>query len=251
MGEQICELPIIPNRPTDRVIWFHNKHGSYTMKSTYSWLIFKKAGFGPHRLFWKIIWKLQILPKILFMWRLSHDFLLKNVQISSIKQSFGKGCLKCSDDGDETAFHALKECTKACAILALRGLNGSLLKRFTKDALIVIIFVSIARQAPSTSTIGQPRMGHTKSISSVVEKHGWQAFCLLPDDVFPQMLKEIYAHLSSPENALSMCEVKVPLQVNKEQTPNKGVISKKLLLEPEKEDDEGEKPTAKKYTTEK
>ncbi|MBA0557492.1 hypothetical protein Golob_014560, partial [Gossypium lobatum] len=87
VGDQICELPIIPNRPTDR-----------------------------------------ILPKILFVWRLSHDLLLKNVQISSIKQSFGKGCLKCSG-GDETAFHALKECTKACAILALRGINGSLLKR--------------------------------------------------------------------------------------------------------------------------
>ncbi|MBA0739452.1 hypothetical protein Gogos_012723, partial [Gossypium gossypioides] len=50
-----------------------------------------------------------------------------NVQISSIKQSFRKGCLRCSG-GDETAFHAIQECTKACVILVLRGPNGSLLK---------------------------------------------------------------------------------------------------------------------------
>ncbi|MBA0587133.1 hypothetical protein Gorai_000268, partial [Gossypium raimondii] len=234
------------------------------MKSAYSRLIFKKVGFGPHRLFWKIIWKLQILPKILFVWRLSHDFLLKNVQISSIKQSFCKGCLKCSDDGDETTFHVLKECTKACAILALRGLNdlitilwnlwnsrnNAIFRGKNEDAraiwkwanvlgddfrlsssfplldkhhplpLFHTLIHSSARQQKLITTKTFPnnlcawkrdfffKIGteYTKAISSVVEKHGWQAFCLLLDDVFPQVLKEIYAHLSSPKNELSMCE---------------------------------------------
>ncbi|KAK5836119.1 hypothetical protein PVK06_011871 [Gossypium arboreum] len=100
MWERICELPIIPNGSTGRVIWFHNKDGSYIMKSAYLWLILKK--------------------------RLGHDFLLTNVKISSINQSFGRGCLKC-DGGEETALHALKECTKALTILALGGLEGRLL----------------------------------------------------------------------------------------------------------------------------
>ncbi|KAH1082784.1 hypothetical protein J1N35_022545 [Gossypium stocksii] len=45
-------------------------------------------------------------------------------------------------------------------------------------------------------------MGYTKAISSVVEKHGWQLFCLHPDDVLTKVLKEFYAHLTSPDNVV-------------------------------------------------
>ncbi|XP_016681318.1 uncharacterized protein [Gossypium hirsutum] len=39
------------------------------------------------------------------------------------------------------------------------------------------------------------------AISSIVEKHGWQILCLHLDDVLTKVVKEFYAHLTSPENA--------------------------------------------------
>ncbi|KAH1113940.1 hypothetical protein J1N35_007318 [Gossypium stocksii] len=44
-------------------------------------------------------------------------------------------------------------------------------------------------------------MGYTGPIYSVVEQHGWQLFFLHPDDVLTKVVKEFYAHLTSPNNA--------------------------------------------------
>ncbi|KAH1107522.1 hypothetical protein J1N35_011290 [Gossypium stocksii] len=46
-----------------------------------------------------------------------------------------------------------------------------------------------------------PFMAYIEAISSIVEQHRWQIFCLHPNDVFPQVMKEFYAHLTSPEIA--------------------------------------------------
>ncbi|KAH1055746.1 hypothetical protein J1N35_033811 [Gossypium stocksii] len=35
----------------------------------------------------------------------------------------------------------------------------------------------------------------------MVEKHGWQLFCLHPEDVLTKVVKEFYAHLASLDNA--------------------------------------------------
>ncbi|KAK5825557.1 hypothetical protein PVK06_020406 [Gossypium arboreum] len=43
-------------------------------------------------------------------------------------------------------------------------------------------------------------MSYTEAISSVVEQCEWQIFCLHPNDVFSKVVKEFYAHLTSPEN---------------------------------------------------
>lgn len=51
MARMICELPLLQHGPEDRIIWFHDSRGTYTTKSRYSWLVLKKVGFGPHRLF--------------------------------------------------------------------------------------------------------------------------------------------------------------------------------------------------------
>ncbi|KAH1105744.1 hypothetical protein J1N35_009512 [Gossypium stocksii] len=76
MGERICNLPIPPTDVNDCRTWLHNPHDAYTSKSTYSWLSLKRIGFGPHRLYWKIIWKLKMLPNVkVFSWRIGHDIL--------------------------------------------------------------------------------------------------------------------------------------------------------------------------------
>ncbi|KAA3479799.1 reverse transcriptase [Gossypium australe] len=64
IGECICNLLIPTNDVKDIRTWLQNPHGVYTSKSAYSWLSLKRIGFGPHRLFWRIIWKFKMLPKI-------------------------------------------------------------------------------------------------------------------------------------------------------------------------------------------
>lgn len=48
---KICDLSFINNGLVDKVVWFHAPNRVYTAKSGYSWLMLKKIGFGPHRVF--------------------------------------------------------------------------------------------------------------------------------------------------------------------------------------------------------
>ncbi|KAK5846845.1 hypothetical protein PVK06_003144 [Gossypium arboreum] len=63
-GDRICELPTENKGQKDCMVWFHNPHGYSSSKTAYSWLLLKEMGYRPHRFFWKIIWKLDVLPKI-------------------------------------------------------------------------------------------------------------------------------------------------------------------------------------------
>ncbi|KAK5771473.1 hypothetical protein PVK06_047677 [Gossypium arboreum] len=44
-------------------------------------------------------------------------------------------------------------------------------------------------------------IGYSEVISSIVEKHGRQIFCLHPDDIHTKVVNEFYAYLTSPDNA--------------------------------------------------
>ncbi|MBA0669638.1 hypothetical protein Goklo_024759 [Gossypium klotzschianum] len=85
----------------------------------------KHVGFGPHRLFWKLVWKLQTLPKIkVFCWRLGHDILPTYENISKIRRDFDCMCLHCGIE-KETLIHALKDCPRARVVLMYGGLNNA------------------------------------------------------------------------------------------------------------------------------
>lgn len=58
LGNRICNLLIVREDMDDRIIWFHSPSGAYSTKSGYSWLILRKVGYRPHRLFWRLVWKL-------------------------------------------------------------------------------------------------------------------------------------------------------------------------------------------------
>ncbi|XP_052486359.1 uncharacterized protein LOC128041079 [Gossypium raimondii] len=78
-------------------------------------------GYGPHRFFWKAIWKLDTLPKIrVFTWRVGHEILPTNCKIATIRQGFDKGCPRCGAE-TETLLHALKDCPTSRAVLSIRG----------------------------------------------------------------------------------------------------------------------------------
>ncbi|KAH1082202.1 hypothetical protein J1N35_021963 [Gossypium stocksii] len=96
---------------------------------TYSWLLLKQVGIGPHRLFWNMIWNLKTLPKIqVFAWRMGLELLPTKANISSIRQTISRDCTRCGESV-ENLVHALKDCPTARVILTFRGLDGRLLNK--------------------------------------------------------------------------------------------------------------------------
>ncbi|MBA0777798.1 hypothetical protein Gotri_005771 [Gossypium trilobum] len=127
MGECICKLPIPPIDVNDSRTWLHNPHAVYTSKFAYSWLSLKRIGFGHHRRFWRIIWKLKMLPKIkVFSWRIGHNILPTYANIARIHHNFSTTCPRCKNN-EENLIHALKECLKVRETLIIGGLNNRLL----------------------------------------------------------------------------------------------------------------------------
>ncbi|MBA0698001.1 hypothetical protein Goari_021514 [Gossypium aridum] len=128
LRDQICNIPTSHNGIKDGRIWFHNTHRIYTSKSAYSWYLLKIIGFGPHRIFWKIILKLNMLPKIkVFSWRLGYDLLPTYDNIARIRQNFFNTCPR-YNNSEETIIHVMKDCPVSHKILTLGGLNNKLLE---------------------------------------------------------------------------------------------------------------------------
>ncbi|KAA3477110.1 reverse transcriptase [Gossypium australe] len=128
-GEKICNVPIGDVDQDDKIIWFHNQHGYFTIKSAYSWLLLKEMGFGPHRIYWKAIWKLNTLPKIrVFAWRVGHEILSTMVKIASIRHGVDKSCQRCGAEA-ETLLHTLKDCPISREVLFLGGWSESMLSK--------------------------------------------------------------------------------------------------------------------------
>ncbi|KAG8492715.1 hypothetical protein CXB51_010474 [Gossypium anomalum] len=120
-GDRIYNLPIGNEGQRDRMVWFHNPYGYFRSKSAYSWLLLKEIGFGPHRIYWKSIWKIDTLPKIwVFAWRVGHEILPTNVKISSIRIGFNKKCSRC-EATNETLLHALRDCPTSREVLLIKG----------------------------------------------------------------------------------------------------------------------------------
>lgn len=127
IGDQICILPFFPNGPDDSLIWFQKPHGYYSSKTPYSWLILKKVGMGPHRFFWRTIWKLKTLLKIrMFTWRLGHDLLLLKDEIAPMRQLADRECFRYGEKR-QTLVHALKDCPNARVVLTAGGVDGRLI----------------------------------------------------------------------------------------------------------------------------
>ncbi|KAH1097300.1 hypothetical protein J1N35_014221 [Gossypium stocksii] len=93
------------------------------------------TGFGPHRFFWRVIWKLKMLPKIkVFSWRIGQNILPTFDNIARLRQDFNNLCPRCNRR-EETLIHAMKNCPKAREILAAGGLNNRLLEGDHKNCI--------------------------------------------------------------------------------------------------------------------
>ncbi|KAK5771442.1 hypothetical protein PVK06_047646 [Gossypium arboreum] len=128
-GDKICDIPIGDVGQEDKIIWFHNTHGCFTSKSAYSGLLLKEMGYGPHRFFWRALWKLDTLPKVcVFTWRVGHEILPTNGKIASIKPGFNKGCPRCGAEV-ETLLHALRGCPTSRVVLSIGGWSRSFISK--------------------------------------------------------------------------------------------------------------------------
>ncbi|MBA0784600.1 hypothetical protein Gotri_026427, partial [Gossypium trilobum] len=86
-------------------------------------------GYGPHRYFWKALWKLDTLPKIrVFTWRVGHEILPTNSKIATIRQGFDKGCQRCGAES-ETVLHVLKDCPTSRVVLSIGGWSKSFISK--------------------------------------------------------------------------------------------------------------------------
>lgn len=127
MGDRICDLPLLNEGQDDKRIWYHSHNGIYSTKTGYSWLILKKIGYGPHRCFWRIIWKLKLHPKVrIFLWRVGHNLLPTNVKIKNLKSDHNSSYPRCNSS-DETLIHALRDCIKSKVVLMNGGFDDRLL----------------------------------------------------------------------------------------------------------------------------
>ncbi|MBA0791404.1 hypothetical protein Gohar_015983 [Gossypium harknessii] len=103
-------------------------------------MLLKQVCYGPHRIFWRTIWKLQTLPKTrIFCWRVAHDILPTYEKISTIRQEFKSDFPRCGAC-NETLIHTLKDCPTAREILVLGGLNNNLQLVIIHIGTIEIIF---------------------------------------------------------------------------------------------------------------
>ncbi|KAH1082473.1 hypothetical protein J1N35_022234 [Gossypium stocksii] len=99
LGEKICVLPIGDENHNDRMV------------------------------FWRVIWKLDTLPKIrVFTWLVGHEILPTKVKIASIHSGLNQGCPRCGAEL-ETLVHALKDCPISKATLMIGGLDSSILTK--------------------------------------------------------------------------------------------------------------------------
>ncbi|MBA0618692.1 hypothetical protein Godav_027997 [Gossypium davidsonii] len=121
--EQVSEKKVYELWVPNSKRWDRNRSSWHTTKAAYSWLILKKMGMGPHRLFWKMIWQLKIIPKIRnFAWRVGHEILPTNSKIASIRPLMNLACQHCGAD-KETLIHALKDCPTARETLMIHNFS--------------------------------------------------------------------------------------------------------------------------------
>ncbi|MBA0596509.1 hypothetical protein Gorai_013326, partial [Gossypium raimondii] len=86
------------------------------------------VGFGPHRIYWRLIWKLHTLPKIkIFCWRIGHDILPTYENISKIRREFNSMCPHCGSE-EESLIHALKDCPRDKAVLIHGDFDNTLVE---------------------------------------------------------------------------------------------------------------------------
>ncbi|MBA0729704.1 hypothetical protein Golax_022839 [Gossypium laxum] len=82
---------------------------------------------GPHCLYWKIIWRLKILPIIrVFACRVGHEIMPTNMKVGFNRPNVNPMCQRCGA-AKETLIYAIKECPSTRATLTYGWLDDRLI----------------------------------------------------------------------------------------------------------------------------
>ncbi|XP_057543436.1 uncharacterized protein LOC130821664 [Amaranthus tricolor] len=118
----ILTMPLSSQWPTDKLYWFLNKSGVFSMKSGY-WLALlghntEADSFESVEIekLWRLVWNVLDLPKLCqFLWRLCKGSLASKAVLYNRYCVLSSTCDRCGND-NETVFHSLYDCPKAMII---------------------------------------------------------------------------------------------------------------------------------------
>lgn len=151
-AKAILRTPISPVGTADRLIWHHDRSGSYTVKSGYrlaSKLVENASLMEEGH--WKVLWKLKIPPKIKdCLWRVCRDVLPNKVNLFRKHLVDDKWCVFCGADM-ETTWHTFFSCPFALNCWTKAGLRH-LIEHFILQCdsvrgLVMSLLVNLPRES--------------------------------------------------------------------------------------------------------
>ena len=118
----ILSIPLSTSWPEDKLIWHYTSNGVFSVKSAYHLLRSKlrreapSSSGGVGNSFWKVIWGLDVPPRIrLFCWKVGVGALPTRGNISRRLSNFDMKCAFCGHLEDSDT-HALFECPMAVEV---------------------------------------------------------------------------------------------------------------------------------------
>jgi hypothetical protein len=114
------------DRAEDMIAWYYEKTGLFTVQSAYKLAVELEQGdvgqegcsarpYGSRPLY-KGIWTTKVSPKVrVFVWRLAHDGLATHANRKKRSLAKHATCQICGAE-DETAYHAVVQCSKSVAL---------------------------------------------------------------------------------------------------------------------------------------
>ncbi|KAL5579486.1 hypothetical protein UlMin_011928 [Ulmus minor] len=134
----ILSLPVGSVNHDDILFWHFTKDGEYTVKSGYK-VALEGRGFiepskpGPMQQWWKILWGLNLPPKVKsFCWKLYKGWLPTSLALSWHSIKIDNICFRCKSH-TESIFHALWNCSLVKDIWIMCGFNHYIDKNWEYD----------------------------------------------------------------------------------------------------------------------
>jgi len=121
---EVLKIKLSNRLDEDVIAWAHEKHGAYSVKSAYKLLKrnqMEKAMADDNRqasasgdsTFWKVLWKLNVPPKVrVFWWRVLHNSLPSKSELKRRHVARESHCEVCGSR-DETLLHVFFDCPLA------------------------------------------------------------------------------------------------------------------------------------------
>jgi hypothetical protein len=159
----ICQIPLSPSFPKDRMVWMGTKNSEFTVRSAYH--LCKEiqdreggqcsSGVKGEEV-WKAIWSMEVPNTVkVFRWRACNNILPTKTNLF-LKRVVDNMKCPCCEFEDETILHVLWECPASrdvwggqascfhkcsCSVLDFKALFEYVMNRFTKEQLALMAVI--------------------------------------------------------------------------------------------------------------